>query len=83
MISETTKKSRPGKDSPSQHQRTQNQTNIDVHTQQISLDGFRNIANRKHWNEVLYQWLPTFDPTAFLTRKFKQQHRKVRRDQYG
>ena len=59
------------RNSPSQHQRTQNQTNIDVHTQQISLDGFRNIANRKHWNEVLYQWLPTFDPTAFLTRKIQ------------
>jgi hypothetical protein len=37
--------------------------------QDLSFDGFRNIGNSRHWNRVIKEWLPSFDPTKFLTRK--------------
>jgi len=37
--------------------------------QDLSFDGFRNIGNSRHWNRVVKEWLPSFDPTKFLTRK--------------
>ena len=35
----------------------------------LSFEGFRNIGNSRHWNKLIKEWLPTFDPTKFLTRK--------------
>ena len=34
-----------------------------------SLSGFSNIDNRVKWKRLLEEWLPTFNPTAFLTRR--------------
>ena len=38
-----------------------------------SLDGFKDTENNQKWQDLLYTWLPTFNPIEFLSRRINSE----------